>query len=296
MTWPLTPDCSAAFEQLFAHTDRIGTVPIEVQSISAEDWAQIYDTFTYHRVRTDILSDPAQEIRTLFYDLLLSPGLFPAHRALRMRVDTIIGELEPIPAIRSRIDAFRRAHFAPQMIGVHLRLGDRNGTNTHATALIKKALDAVAAITAEHPAAQIFLSSDDGAPFPDGRPTVHFDVAGKFRTQFGSRVTVTEPRSTQRWKSEAIEDAMVDLYLLRACDFLIGTNQSSFSMLASYGTPAISRMLPVDPPPPSPLRRALAALGGNTPLSRFAAKHRTFGWLLWTLKSLNVRLRELRSK
>jgi hypothetical protein len=122
------------------------------------------------------------------------------------------------------------------MIGVHLRRGDftrhRPDTvaNEHAAIrVVDQWLNAV-------PDAGILLCTDDGATVPlDQSTTVYEGLHEKFEKRYGSRVVWTTPRSLDRRTPEAIQDGLVDFLLLRATDFFVGTEGSSFSRLAAYG-------------------------------------------------------------
>jgi hypothetical protein len=53
--------------------------------------------------------------------------------------------------------------------------------------------------------------------------------------RYGPRVVATVPRTLDREAPAAIQDAVVDLWLLRATQLLVGTRGSSFSGLALFG-------------------------------------------------------------
>jgi hypothetical protein len=63
-------------------------------------------------------------------------------------------------------------------------------------------------------------------------------VGERFREHFGERVVSTTPRSLDRGSAPAIQDALVDLYLLRQTEFFVGTRDSSFSAMAVFGRDA----------------------------------------------------------
>jgi hypothetical protein len=109
------------------------------------------------------------------------------------------------------------------------------------------AIARVAEYLVAHPDAGIYLATDDdGAELQGARPE---GVRARFIARFGARVVGVPPRSLDRESPEAIEDAWVDLLLLRRCDAIVGTRASSFSELAAFG-----REVPFDCPDGTPAR------------------------------------------
>lgn len=58
-----------------------------------------------------------------------------------------------------------------------------------------------------------------------------------FLARYGDRVVTTRPRTLDRREPAAIQDALVDLLLLRVTDCIVGTQGSSFSVMAAFGRP-----------------------------------------------------------
>ena len=86
--------------------------------------------------------------------------------------------------------------------------------------------------------AGISLCTDDGALNPfSGRVLPHEQIAAQFVRRYGAHIVFTKPSSLDRRSGEAIQDALLDLWLLRTTDFFVGTLGSSFSDLAAYGRP-----------------------------------------------------------
>jgi hypothetical protein len=155
------------------------------------------------------------------------PG--PAGRAAilaRMLADTLTLQ----PAIQARVDGFRRAHFAGRMVGVHVRYSD------YRTAL-RRTLQQLEALLRRDPACTIFLSTDNiqvRRLFEDryGRvistPHWYAPIPGQ-ALHFGA----ARPDPTARGV-----EALIDLYLLAACDDLIVDTSSSFACVATLLTHA----------------------------------------------------------
>jgi hypothetical protein len=86
------------------------------------------------------------------------------------------------------------------------------------------------------PLAGILLCTDDGAVDPKiGKPTTAEGVHARFVERYGKRVVWSSPRSLDRQTLEAVQDALVDLWLLRSTNYFVGTYRSSFSEMAVVG-------------------------------------------------------------
>jgi hypothetical protein len=122
------------------------------------------------------------------------------------------------------------------MIGVHLRRGDLLHQRPDVASNTAQAIAAVDQFLEKAPDAGVFLCTDDGAVAPNtGRGTPAEGVREAFRLRYGSRVTWTIPRSLDRYTPQAIQDALMDLWLLRTTNPFVGTQASSFSELAVFG-------------------------------------------------------------
>ena len=80
--------------------------------------------------------------------------------------------------------------------------------------------------------------------------TAHRSVQRHHRTIYPAvwrGVVTPKPRSLDRHTPEAIEDALIDLWLLRSTDFFVGTVGSSFSEMAMFGR-AVPAIIPPRPP------------------------------------------------
>ena len=121
------------------------------------------------------------------------------------------------------------------MIGVHLRRGDFVRRQPDVIANTAAALGAVDRYLEQSPNAGIFLSTDDGGPDQVTGRTSHEGVREQFSKRYGTRVVWTMPRTLDRRNPIAVEDAVVDLWLLRQTSMFVGTRLSSFSTWATFG-------------------------------------------------------------
>jgi hypothetical protein len=80
---------------------------------------------------------------------------------------------------------------------------------------------------------RIGLCTDDGAL--DRGTSLPEGVTRLFVARYGARMVSTVPRSLDRHSVESIQDALVDLQLLRVAQMVVGTTDSSFSRLAAFG-------------------------------------------------------------
>ena len=120
------------------------------------------------------------------------------------------------------------------MIGVHLRRGDFTIDYAPWADNLANSFRAVDRLIARWPDAGILLCSDDGAADPIGRRVTLVGVHEAYFQHYGSRVVWRKPRSLDR-ELAGMQDALVDLLLLRHTDAFVGTSSSSFSDIAAYG-------------------------------------------------------------
>lgn len=126
--------------------------------------------------------------------------------------------LRPTAANRARIDALTQ-RFAPPMLGIHIRRTDHvhaiaNSPTELFVTEMKQAL-------AQQPDTHFFVATD--CP----------DTERELAAQFPDRVINHPKSSLDRGDAQAIQDALVDVYGLAACDGLLGSVQSSFSQTAA---------------------------------------------------------------
>ena len=127
--------------------------------------------------------------------------------------------------IRGRVEGFRAAHFRSPMIGVHVRYADHRvrlrAILAQTTALLRRERDA-----------GIFLGTDN------------VEVKKLFEKVYGRVVTTPHwypPAGLKAHDNAACADrlenareALVDLYLLAGCDYLVCDTSSSFARVAGY--------------------------------------------------------------
>lgn len=163
------------------------------------------------------LSSPAIHRQLLARDLLLHPG------------------------IQTRVDEFRRAHLASRTVGVHLRLSDRQ-------VRVEAILDTLDALLQQEPDLRIFAASDN------------VEATERLERRYRDVVTMPHwypsPGAPQHNNPECPDrmqsgiDALVDLYLLAGCDYLIADGSSSFARLAGLlAETRGAQVLDVRPPP-----------------------------------------------
>lgn len=131
--------------------------------------------------------------------------------------------------IRLRVDEFKRAYFENYMVGVHIRYSDMKVPLTE----VEFAVRSITRLTRfQHGNFKIFLATDSQEvlhSFKDKFPNVI--STDKWFSQSGKRLH-QNPEECQDLVQNGIE-ALVDLYLLAACDNLIFASRSSFGFLSS---------------------------------------------------------------
>lgn len=146
------------------------------------------------------------------------------------------------PEIRERVDEFKSRRFDARTVGVHLRYSDYR---VRIMAIIKQ----LNALLERERDLQIFLATDNieiKRLFESNYPRVittphwyadpgwpiHYKRASSDRTEFWSADPTQDNRPSRDCTELAIE-ALLDLYLLAECSYLIVDESSSFSELAS---------------------------------------------------------------
>ncbi|MFZ4656966.1 MAG: hypothetical protein ACOYNY_08145 [Caldilineaceae bacterium] len=235
MLWPRTRDCAASFDELFANDWPVQDVPL-IETIALPAY-----TGYYCRPLPDVLRSTVQHLALRTPHWLIAPTCLPHHAPLAPRCEALMNELQPLPALSAAVAAFRAAHFRPQMIGVHLRRGDYLFYYRRVTNNLESSFRAVDRLLKRWPEAGILLCSDDGgADLYKARGIINTGVHQAFAQRYGSRVVWRTPLTLDRTEVAALQDAVIDLWLLRSVDAFVGTVDSSFSELACYG-----RQIPV---------------------------------------------------
>jgi len=133
------------------------------------------------------------------------------------------------PEIREQVAHFKDNHFGKATVGVHVRYSDHR---THLWAILK----VLNTLLKREPNLQIFLSTDNIAVkemFEESYPTVI--TTPHWYPPPGLSLTQTWARPI---RAEQGIEALVDLYLLAECEYLIIDTSSSFSYVASHLTRA----------------------------------------------------------
>ncbi len=131
------------------------------------------------------------------------------------------------PEIRERVAHFKANHFGKATVGVHVRYSDHR-------ARLWAILKALNALLKREPNLHIFLSTDNiqiKEMFEESYPGVI--TTPHWYPPPGSSMTRTTARHD---RAESGIEALVDLYLLAECEYLIIDTSSSFSYVASLLT------------------------------------------------------------
>ncbi len=132
-------------------------------------------------------------------------------------------ELSLHPDIERRVNEFRAAHFASPMVGVHLRMSDRR-------VRVSEILDRLDLLLAREPDLTIFAATDN----IEGKGLLERRYPGLLMTDhwYGAAGSSQHNNPESPNRTENGIEALVDLYLLAGCDYLVGDTTSSFTRLA----------------------------------------------------------------
>lgn len=139
--------------------------------------------------------------------------------------DLMRSELAPHPEIVERVRDFQQRLWSEEVIGVHLRCSDLRGR-------IQATFRQVDRIAASHPQSRVFLATDNE------------DLLRHARERYGARLIATtkwfpvpgQPIHRTVGGPDGItkaRDALLELYLLGSCGWLISDQRSSFAYLAA---------------------------------------------------------------
>lgn len=140
--------------------------------------------------------------------------------------DLIRSELTLRPEISAQVSEFKQSRWSEEVVGVHMRYSDRRGR-------IHKTFRHVDRIVARHPRSRLFLATDNE------------DMLRHARNHYGAgRVIATEkwfPVSGQPIHRTAqgpdglqkAQDALLEMYLLGSCTWLVSDHRSSFAYCAA---------------------------------------------------------------
>lgn len=140
--------------------------------------------------------------------------------------DLIRSELALHPEIAARVSDFRQSRWSEEVVGVHMRYSDRRGR-------IQNTFRHVDRIVARHPRSRVFLATDNE------------DLLRHARDRYGAgRLIATEkwlPVPGQPIHRNAqgpdglrkAQDALLELYLLGSCRWLVSDHRSSFAYVAA---------------------------------------------------------------
>lgn len=133
-------------------------------------------------------------------------------------------ELVPNQTIQARVQSFVNSNFADVTIGVHIRYTDRKNSYAGVSTIIDQILTA-------NPDARIFLATDNQ------------EIERQFRNNYSNLVTTpkwfpdTVERLHENWscpsRFENCIEALVDMYLLARCNYLVCDQRSTLAYVAS---------------------------------------------------------------
>lgn len=128
------------------------------------------------------------------------------------------GLFRPNEAIQRRIDVLTST-FAHPIYGVHIRRGDHTTAMAHSPLTLFR--ERLHAILREEPQATFYLATDDAR------------VKADLQAELGAHIVCNAPARLSRSSVEGMQDAVVDLWCLAATDKILGSYNSSFSIVAA---------------------------------------------------------------
>lgn len=236
MVWLPNGACGARFDELF-----VNQWPVEGRDLCTGYPRYYFGDYWEGGVRIngnliDVLSLPDTRAQVHSYVWLCSPHLNAANQQVLHRAHSLASELQPIERLAKAIERFKSAFWRPRMIGVHVRRGDFEGETGRKWPRSYDYCKAIDLMLQGDSSTGIFVATDDGAQEGASVPVdLRENVYERLCARYGKRVMKYEARSLARRQREAIEDAVIELMLLRSTSGVVGTSWSSFSELAVVG-------------------------------------------------------------
>ncbi len=127
------------------------------------------------------------------------------------------------PVVLRRAEEFQRREFGQVTVGMHIRYTDRKNSYAKYESIASR-------IMRNHPAASVFLATDNKAVEDDLRSRhPHLIATSKWYAPPGT------PLHRTRECPDALEreaDALIEMYLLSRCDYLIYNSTSTYGVMA----------------------------------------------------------------
>lgn len=138
--------------------------------------------------------------------------------------------IRPIDEIEDVVKTFS-SKFTSPTIGVHIRRSDKIDE------FCPSIDDFIKCVENLNFKGSIFLATDDGGLVDRRKPTSGRcdGIVEKFISKFKNRIITYPTRSLLRESKVALIDSVIELFLLRKTDFVVGCNYSGFSKMAAAG-------------------------------------------------------------
>lgn len=225
VVWEKNKFCGAKFNELFSNKVNI----IE----KTQKKFIIYGN--YHGKRNeyfDIIKRKDDNLYILSNHELLLPVKYKNHRKLIKKIPLIFRELNPSLELKIKIKDFINKNFQSPTIGIHVRKSDfiRFNKDYMNNEGFYNEIDKIIKIFKY---INIYLATDDGAPDPITGEMKYLGVERAFRERYPDRIITYPVRSNDRNTIEALQDALIEMYLLQFTIGIIGTKHSTFTKISS---------------------------------------------------------------
>lgn len=229
--WENTPDCAADFNDLFMpisrnHLTMHNTTPFHLKAPSKRNL--FVPTLIRHALFNHQYS--GSEFDRLDLDDVMKKDIsiyISAHNRFNKYARiSMMGEiLVPAHDIQYRINKVV-SQYADYTVGVHIRRTDNVLAIQNNP--IEKYIDLMNQEIEKHPDSKFYVATDS------------IDVKNELRRKYGERV-ITEQWELRRNRKQGIKDAVAEVFCLGKCSKIIGSTNSTFSLLGSrlFDTPIL---------------------------------------------------------
>lgn len=239
MIWEPNYLCNCEFGDLFENDFNIIT---DASSLNIKPVIYGPYDFKYYPV-FDILESKEDLLFVKSHWWLIDPGKYPVHDTLKKRINGLFRELEPVAYVRERVGRLKKSFVRP-MLGVHIRRTDFYRCYPETQVSLGYFMKYIDRFIRKFPSGKVFISTDEDSPDTNFFNSPFERIEERARDRYADKVIFSSPRIRQRNSPEAIQDALVDLLLLRETDYFVGTRHSSFSHMAIFDRKIKSVMVP----------------------------------------------------
>lgn len=213
--WLMKPELNARFDSLF------NTIPYKVFNFYPDSFKYrcfrkfIFSFFTPISITDKDLIKSNKRMDDKWIEEVENKNIF-LHTCYSVIQDTDFSMFHITNNLKEKI----KINLKEKPIGIHIRRTDNKQSILFSPTHLF--LEKIENEITNNPKQKFFLATDD------------IEEENLIKTQYPNNILTYKKRSLDRNKPEGIEDAVIDLYILSQCKYILASYYSSFSDIASY--------------------------------------------------------------